>query len=196
MIRFLMLFVFMMVGCSCRGEPPEEDVNPLDTLIYSDADIGVHPDGFCAHDVGDDACNLVLKNQHDVIWALHEQQGDVILLDFSVMWCGPCQSAALTVERIQNKYAAAGFQYVTVLVEDEAGNPPDREDVELWAEVFGIQSAPVLQGSRDIVSEDLSLGWPLYSWPTMAIIDRDMKIYSGIHGFSEEWIVENIEDLL
>ncbi len=196
MIRFLMLIILMMVGCSCRGEPPENENATLFTEIYSEADIGVHPDGFCGHDVGSDACNLVLKNQNDVIWALHEQQGDVILLDFSVMWCGPCQSAAMTVERIQKKYEAAGFQYVTVLIEDERGDTPDRDDVELWAEVFGIKSAPVLQGSRDIIDSDLSLGWPLTSWPTMAIIDRNMVIHNGIHGFSEEWIIENIEDLL
>jgi hypothetical protein len=102
----------------------------------------------------------------------------------------------MTVERIQKKYEAAGFQYVTVLIEDERGDTPDRDDVELWAEVFGIKSAPVLQGSRDIIDSDLSLGWPLTSWPTMAIIDRNMVIHNGIHGFSEEWIIENIEDLL
>jgi len=195
-IRFWMLMVFMLVGCSCRGEPPEDESHTLFAEIYSDADIGVHPDGFCGHGIGDDVCNLVLKNQNDIIWALHEQQGDVILLDFSVMWCGPCQSAALTVEHIQKKYEAAGFQYVTVLIEDEHGDTPDRDDVELWAEVFGIQRAPVLQGNRDIISEDLSLGWPLYSWPTMVIIDRDMMIQGGIHGFSEEWIINNIENLL
>ena len=139
---------------------------------------------------------MVLKDQEDLLWALHEYEGDVIVIDFSVMWCGPCQTAALTVERMQQKYQYAGFQYVTVLIEDEHGYTPDREDAERWAEVFGIRSAPVLQGSRAIISEDLGQGWPLYAWPTIVIIDRNMVIQGGIHGFSEEWIETNIQKLL
>ena len=195
MIRLLMVLVLILVGCSCRGEPPEDD-HPLDEIIYSETDIGVHPDGYCGQDVGDDVCNLVLKDQDYDLWVLHENLGDVIVIDFSVMWCGPCQMAALTVEKMQQKYQYAGFQYVTVLIEDEHGHTPDREDAERWAEVFGIRTAPVLQGSRDLISEDLGQGWPLYSWPTIVIIDRNMVIHGGINGFSEEWIETNIQKLL
>ena len=49
---------------------------------------------------------------------------------------------------------------------------------------------------RDLISEDLGQGWPLYSWPTIVIIDRNMVIHGGIHGFSEEWIETNIQKLL
>ena len=197
MIRFVMLMMWMMIGCSCSPKvlkSPEEDT--LNTIIFEDVVTGVFPDGYCAHDVGDDVCNLILKNQNDIIWSLHDQQGDIILLDFSVMWCGPCQSAAEIAEETQKKYEREGFQYVTVLIEDEYGEEIDRGDTERWADVFGIKAAPVLQGSRDLISEDLSIGWPLTSWPTMVIIDRNMVIHTGIHGYSEEWIINNIEDLL
>ena len=40
------------------------------------------------------------------------------MLDFSAMWCGPCNMAAQTQQEIQDRYEDQGFQYATILIAD------------------------------------------------------------------------------
>ena len=82
------------------------------------------------------------------------------------------------------------------MIEDNQQNPTTLEYAQQWADAYGIESAPVLQGSRDLIDYDSIEGYNLTSWPTFYIIDRDMNLDAGIRGFSEEWIHSNIQDLI
>jgi len=158
--------------------------------------LGVHASSNCNQIPGQSICNLALKDQDDKVWQLHSLKGNVVLLDFSAMWCSPCQSAATTVQKTQDDYESEGFSYITVLVDDPDGDTIELDDVQAWVNSYGINTATVLQGSRDLIDYNAIEGYPLASWPTFVFVDRDLNIYYGVYGFNEEFIRSKIEEML
>jgi|TARA_R100000008_G_scaffold1210_1_gene1024 thiol-disulfide isomerase/thioredoxin len=151
----------------------------------------------CGHNISDNACDFNLLDQYDNPWRLSDHLGDVVLLDLSAMWCAPCQAAAQTAQTTQDEFGDKGFHYVTILIVDSQNDAVDVADAHRWASSFGIQTAPVLQGSRDLlVSGGASHGYPLTSWPTFIFLNRTHDVAYGIYGFNEEWIRREIESLL
>ena len=151
----------------------------------------------CGHNISDKACDFRLLDQNGNNWKLSDHLGDVVLLDLSAMWCAPCQSAAATAQATQDDYTSKGFHYVTILVVDATNNTVDTSEAAHWANTFGITSAPVLQGSRDLlVSGGAAHGYPLSSWPTFVFLDRTHTVAYGIYGFNEAWIRQVVEGLL
>ena len=150
----------------------------------------------CSQQIGDHPCDFTLIDQNGKEFNLYDHHGKIIILDFSAMWCGPCQLAALEVEELQKKYEDK-IVYVTILIENTNYNSPTRADVKRWAEAFGIESAPVLSGSRSILSSDPNIGWSLSAWPQFHIIDQNMIFVESLRGFypgrMEETIKNNIE---
>ena len=57
-------------------------------------------------------------------------------------------------------------------------------------------TAAVLQGDRDLINFSTDLGYPISSWPTFVFVDRDLNIFWGIYGYSEEYMRIVIEDML
>ena len=164
-------------------DSPEEPVDPID---WDD----------CGGRLGDHPCDFTFVDQNNNDWSLYENYGTVMLLDFSTMWCYYCKVAAGHVQQMQDQYGSEDFLWVTVLVDNSAGDPPSLAEIQSWASTYGITSAPVLAGDRSIVDLTAEDGFPLSSWPTFVIIDRDMTIYYGIHGWSEEIVTQKIEELL
>ena len=151
----------------------------------------------CGHNINDKACDFRLLDKDDNPWKLSDHLGDVVLLDLSAMWCAPCQAAAATAQATQDDYASKGFHYVTILVVDAQNNTMDASEATHWASSFGITSAPVLQGSRDLLtSGGTAHGYPLSSWPTFVFLDRTHTVAYGIYGFNESWIRQVVEGLL
>jgi thiol-disulfide isomerase/thioredoxin len=204
-------FIFFGMGCSSPDLHTEDSSNnnggniniPTFTppVKVDDTAQTVVPLGFletdCGHNIGESACDFNLLDQKDNPWRLSEHVGDVVLLDLSAMWCAPCQSAAATAQRTQDDYASKGFHYVTILIVDAQNDTMDVSEAQHWADSFGITTAPVLQGSRDLlVSGGAQHGYPLSSWPTFVFLDRTHTVAYGIYGFNEEWIRNEIESLL
>ena len=83
-----------------------------------------------------------------------------------------------------------------LLIEDPTGDIIELSDVQAWATTFGIETAYVLQGDRDLINGDPSLGYPITSWPTFVFIDRNLEVFWGVYGYSEEYLKTVIEDML
>jgi thiol-disulfide isomerase/thioredoxin len=112
-------------------------------------------------------------------------------LDFSTEWCYYCQVAAADAQQIQDAYADRDVIYVTIMIEDHQGNSPSQDMIDRWVSNFGI-TAPVLAGSRDLISE----GWDISGWPTFFFITRDMKIRTGMRGYSDETMITILDMML
>lgn len=161
--------------------------------------VGVIPDENCQHvNRGDTACNFILHDQNSINWELYEHEGEIVVLDFSTIWCYPCQLAGQYAQPIQDDYADQGVNFVTVLIDGaDPGVEPTQDEIAEWVESHGITGAPILQGSREkMLSSDPSGydGYLLGGFPTYVYIGRDMKFYSAHVGFNEEHVRETIEE--
>jgi len=203
-MKTLLFVLGCMIGCAEDKDLPgysdeEETINhPDNNEPEPEADpVGVIPGIDCQHiDIGDKACNFRLTDQDGKTWDLYDHTGEVILLDFSTVWCYPCQMAGHAVQGIQTDYEDEGFQFVTVLIDGyTAGNAPHGGEIDQWVEDHNITTAPVLEGSRDKMLDNTGIaGYMLGGFPTYIYIGRDMKFYSAHVGFSEEYIREKIEE--
>tara|TARA_R100001015_G_C4625982_1_gene184758 strand:+ start:1742 stop:2281 length:540 start_codon:yes stop_codon:yes gene_type:complete len=150
----------------------------------------------CSQQIGDHPCNFSLVDQNGNAFNLYDHHGKIIIIDLSAMWCGPCQMAAFEVEELQKKYRD-DIVYVTILIENSNYKPPTKADLRRWAAAFGIDSAPVLGGSRDFISSSVDDGWPLSAWPQFHIVDKNMILVESFKGFypgrMEEVILNNLQ---
>tara|TARA_R110000824_G_scaffold32156_4_gene104002 strand:+ start:338 stop:961 length:624 start_codon:yes stop_codon:yes gene_type:complete len=153
----------------------------------------------CQHvDLGDKACNFTLYDQDENVWELYEHAGDVIVIDFSTSWCPPCQAAGYYTQQLQDDYSSQGVQIVTILIDGPTGGiAPTQEDINIWVADHGINTAPVLMGSRDLMFDPTAVnGYSIGAFPTYLYLDRNMNFYAAHAGFSDAYIREKIEEAL
>ena len=132
-----------------HGTTPE-DLEPVGVIAASD----------CQQiDIGDKACNFRLTDQNGNVWDLYSHLGDVIVVDFSTVWCPPCQAAGHYTQPIQDDYVLEGVQIVTVLIDGAtAGVEPTEQEIDDWVNEHSITTAPILQGSRDKMFDAAAVG--------------------------------------
>ena len=141
----------------------------------------------CGHNLGEHPCNFTLKNQDNEDVSLYDFYGDTIVVDLSVMWCGPCMSAASEVQEVKDRYESEGFTYLTVLIENSIGEGPSADDCKDWADFYGIYE-PVLAGDRSLVGQNSATEWPLTSWPTFYFITDEMVLHTALRGYSASYL--------
>ena len=197
------LYILVVMLLACTAELKSESINDVQEEEYLEP-VGIMPDPDCRQiSIGDKACNFRLADQDGDTWDLYSYEGDVILLDFSTIWCYPCQVAGLSTQSIQDEYAAEGFQFVTVILQGSSGQEPTEEEIDSWVNEHDITTAPILRGSNEkmidsqepgAVSTPGQTGYLLNGYPTYIYIDRNMLFYSGHVGFSEEHVRQTIEE--
>ena len=187
---FTTLFLGLLTACSACG-PAELET---DTVIQDPYPFATWET--CSQTVGDHPCNFTLLDQHNEEISLYDFYGSPIILDLSAMWCGPCQIAGSDVQSTVERFEENGVRYITVLIEDLAGGEVDQSDAQSWAANLGIETEPILQGSRDLLSADPTLGWPLQSWPTFILITSKMEVYYFQVGYNQQVLDMLIEDTI
>ena len=138
-------------------------------------------------------CNFQLIDQNGDYVELYDFEGDVILLDFSTVWCSVCKRVAEHVQTLHDQYTP--FSAITVLTQDSAQNPPTLEVLQEWADMYGITTAPVLAGSDAMTGTAID-EWDVTAFPTFFLIDKDFYLRILQPGWNEETINGHIEDLI
>lgn len=194
----MLKFLPLMFALACNACGPAE----LKTSVDTAPEVPEDPYPWatwetCAHNIGDNPCNFSLMDQNDEQVELYEHYGKVIILDFSVMWCGPCNSIAPLADQYTELYGEDNFVWLTILIEDQSGGIVEISDLQSWATMHNT-AVPILAGSRDLidVTEPLEDGYPITAWPTMVVIDRTMKIHAGMNGFNQSAIESWVSSLL
>tara|TARA_R100000005_G_scaffold81286_1_gene48659 strand:+ start:182 stop:754 length:573 start_codon:yes stop_codon:yes gene_type:complete len=145
--------------------------------------------------IGSSVCNMVFYDQNMDVWQLYKHEGKVIVLDFSTVWCGPCQWAGQYTQGIQSDYGDK-LQFVTVLVDGATGEPPTEDEINEWVSSHGITTAPVLYADRSVLDGTGEAGYLVGGFPTYVFIDKELKIHSGVVGFDEAYVRSIIDELL
>jgi len=185
MIKKILPILFLL-GCSaCNKEPAEIEAPDPDPITWTE----------CGYDIGDHPCDFTLKDQHGDDWNLYDNYGSLIVLDFSAEWCYYCQVAAADAQTVQDAYADEDLIYVTIMIESASGSPADSGLLTRWSDNFGI-TAPVLEGSRDLLDSGDGDGWSVEGWPTFYFIDKEMKLRTTMRGYSDETMLTIIDLML
>ena len=92
-------------------------------------------------------------------------------------------------------WAVEDLLWVTIIVENDQGQSPGAEDLAEWVSDKGITNAVVLAGSRDLLDPTGLYGFPLTSWPTFVLLDKDLKVFHGFSGWSAEYLTMKLTDM-
>ena len=189
--------LFASLGCtsSCTSQK-DGQTSSIDSAIPETDIPSVIDWTECSGNIGDHGCDFTFQDQNGDDWRLYDHLGSVIILDFSAGWCGYCRVSAGEVQQTQNDYGNQDVIWVTVLIEDGSGNPADLAYAQEWASTYGITSAPVLVGDRSIIDITAAAGYPVTSWPTFVILDRDLIIQHGLNGWSKDIILQWLDEVL
>lgn len=185
-MKHVMMLAALMTGCSKAKVDVDSGPEPVPSPITWTE---------CSQQLGDHPCDIQLLDQNGEKWSLYDGWDSIQVLDFSTGWCGYCNASGATLQSIQDEYKDAGVIFVTVLIEDPYGNPVTPDFAQAWAERYGI-SAPVVAGSRELISDDPQMGWPINGWPRYYFITRDILIHSMQPGYSDQNLKNTVDAML
>jgi hypothetical protein len=106
---------------------------------------------------------------------------NALLIDSSAVWCGACQEEAQDLPSQQATFQAKGIHVITLMIEDNSGNPATTSTATSWRNNFGLDAFSVCADPNFSFGGNGSVGLPL-----QIIVDpRTMKIVAREEGFGD-----------
>ena len=105
---------------------------------------------------------------------LHEQRGQVVLVNFWATWCGPCRQEMPHLNRLYEKYRASGFQLLGVNIDDDARAATD------LATRLGVKFPVLLDTDKKA-----SRLYDMSAMPATVVIDRDGRVRYVHRGYRD-----------
>ena len=191
MFYFLLLFLLGCTSCTTQLQVDSSQAQAVEDIrTWETWDE-------CSQQIDDHPCNFSLKNQHGEEVEVYDYYGKVIIVDLSAMWCGPCISMAKAADPIVSDYGPENLEWLTIIVDNQEGNPPNQEDLVKWATDNQI-TGHVLGGDRSFIATDpdLKSGYPVSGWPTFVVIDNEMVLRHGVNGWNESVLRQLLDNLI
>lgn len=123
--------------------------------------------------------------------SLYDFRGRPVLLDFSAVWCGPCNTEADEIEQfLQVPYEDLGAVIITVLIDDaisSADSPTDRPatgDCIRWGDRVGTDDDHTFSCLPESYPRS---AWPLYTTsyvPTNIVLDTGLRVVYNDAGWA------------
>lgn len=110
-----------------------------------------------------------LPDLQDVMHNSHEWDGKVVVLNFWATWCPPCRAETPAFVELQEKYAAAGVQFVGVAIDEKS-------KVQDFIDTYGV-NYPILVGDQQAVEIAKGYGNRFGALPYTVIINRQGDIH-------------------
>lgn len=129
--------------------------------------------------------NLTLNKIDGTKWNLHDERGNVVLLNFWATWCAPCREEIPVLVDLSTKYKSKGLKVVGVSVDSE-----NLEQINEFIKDFKMNYPVVLTIPGSLLSQQESV-------PMTLLIDENSRLVKKYVGAAEGSLFEkDIKDLL
>ena len=191
------LLCIFLLGCctSVVSEKAHVDLTVLEPDTHT-PELEVHQWKDCSGQLEKHACNFEFNDQYGDRWELYDHYGDIIVLDFSAMWCGVCQYVAQDMQSFYEAYKNKGVIWVTVLLQDLQGMPVTSDKALEWAQTFKITTSPVLAADISIADPNKEDSFAVQVLPTIVVLDRDMVVSYVMDGWNETRLLNHLNYML
>lgn len=83
--------------------------------------------------------DFTMDDQFGGQFTLHQFRGNVVLIDMSAGWCGPCRTEAEDAQELWLKHADDGFVIIHAMIDNDRSKEPSQEWLAGWAEEYDIE---------------------------------------------------------
>jgi thiol-disulfide isomerase/thioredoxin len=169
-------------------ETPPESTGP--TLAQSYTDDAGTTYNYNVLQNGDVPENFTMMDQNGEDLDLYSFCGRQIMVVASAGWCGPCRAEAENLQEVAAAYPEV--QIITMLTQDNAGDPPDLAFLQQWASDYGFENIAVVAPTDPAPTtaeeyfNQTSTQWDIDGYiPTMYHLDDTMTVISADESVAE-----------